>query len=89
MYGIRRGNEVSQFIHQTLSIYPNFCDPNATHSCGTFNISTTSTITYFATATSTNTYRPTSARGKFLIMDTFVKPNFRVKLMFLCMDISS
>ena len=28
-------------------------------------------------------------RGKFLIIDNFVKPNFRLKLMLLIMDISS
>ena len=28
-------------------------------------------------------------RGEFLIMDTFVKSNFRDKLIFLSMDISS
>ena len=28
-------------------------------------------------------------RGKFLIIDIFVKPNFRVKSMLLIMDISS
>ena len=34
-------------------------------------------------------YNWQDCRGKFLIMDIFVKPNFRVKLMFLIMDISS